>query len=59
MPSTFSQWFTTYGALYGNIAFSELWSYLNQSEVDQQTLNAWQNATIIAPDARSDLAAIR
>jgi len=27
-------------ALYYNIAFSELWLYLNQSEVDQQTLNA-------------------
>jgi hypothetical protein len=33
--------------------------YLNQSEVDQLTLNAWQNATLIAPDLRPDMIALR
>ncbi|CAF1067711.1 unnamed protein product [Rotaria sordida] len=46
-------------ALFNNIAFSELWLEFNQSEVDQQTLNTWQNATIIAPDLRSDFVALR
>ncbi len=46
-------------ALYNNIAFSELWLYLNQSEVDQQTLNAWQNSTIIAPNLSPDIIALR
>jgi hypothetical protein len=46
-------------ALYYNIVFSELWLYLNQSEVDQLILNAWQNATIIAPGLRPDMMALR
>jgi pimeloyl-ACP methyl ester carboxylesterase len=46
-------------ALYYNIAFSELWLYLNQSEVDQQILNTWQNVTIIAPALPSDLFALK
>jgi hypothetical protein len=45
--------------LYNNIAFSEFWLYLNQSEVDQQTLNAWQNATLIAPGLTPDTIALR
>lgn len=45
--------------LYYNIAFSELWLSMNQSDVDQQTLNTWQNATIIASDLRSDLVALK
>jgi hypothetical protein len=44
--------------LYYNIAFSELWLYYNQSAVDQQTLNIWQNATIIAPALPPDLIAL-
>lgn len=43
--------------LYNNIGFSELWLYLNQSDVDQQMLNIWQNSTLISPDLRSDLVA--
>lgn len=46
-------------ALYYNVAFPELWLAFNQSEVDQQTLNAWQSTTSIGPDLRSDLIALR
>ena len=42
-----------------NIAFSELWLHSNQSEVDQQTLNTWQDATIIAPELHSDYVALK
>ncbi|CAM4934329.1 unnamed protein product [Rotaria socialis] len=45
--------------LYYYIAFSELWLYFNQSDIDQQALNTFQNATIIAPNLRSDLIALR
>jgi pimeloyl-ACP methyl ester carboxylesterase len=46
-------------ALYYNIVFSELWLYSNQSEVDQLTLNVWQNATLIAPALNPDIIALR
>ncbi|CAF4471095.1 unnamed protein product [Rotaria sp. Silwood2] len=46
-------------ALYYNIAFSELWLYFIQSDIDQQTLNALQNSLIIAPDLRSDLVVLK
>ncbi|CAF2091045.1 unnamed protein product [Rotaria magnacalcarata] len=47
-----------FDVLYYNIAFSELWLYFNQSDIDQQALNTFQNATIIAPDLPSDLIAL-
>ena len=40
--------------LYYNIAFSELWLSLNQSDVNEQTFSIWQNSTLICPDLTAD-----
>ncbi|CAF4778633.1 unnamed protein product [Rotaria sp. Silwood1] len=45
--------------LFSNIVFSELWLSLNQSAIDQETLNALYNATIMSREDSSDVIALR